>query len=246
MDLQKAKIILDKINSLYKSMGMDEKNIAPIERDLMRDYIRQFYEAFTVDAPKTAILNTKTKVIKARSTTPPPAPKPKVKMKKTPPPPPVIVVEEVEEKIEEKVEVLPSTPAPTPVVKIVSPPVQEKKPVVQAAPPVAKEPEKTKKEHETLFEYKEAKELSERLSELPIKDLSKALGLNEKIFTITELFGGDSDLFERTIMILNGMKDYDEAKKYLSNHIADKYNWATREKKNKAKNFIKLVRRRYK
>ncbi len=240
MDLQKAKIVLDKINSLYKSMGMDEKNIAPIERDLMRDYIRQFYEAFTIDAPKTAILNTKTKVIKARSTPPPPAPKPKVEMKKTPPPPPPVVV--VEE-IEEEVEVIP-TPPPAPVVKVAPAPV--KKPVVQAAQPVEQQTEKTKKEHETLFEYKEAKELSERLSELPIKDLSKALGLNEKIFTITELFGGDSDLFERTIMILNGMKDYDEAKKYLSNHIADKYNWATREKKNKAKNFIKLVRRRYK
>ena len=44
MDLQKSKILLEKINSLHKSMSADARNISVIERDLMRKYIIQLYE----------------------------------------------------------------------------------------------------------------------------------------------------------------------------------------------------------
>ena len=49
MDLTKAKILLDKINRLYRSMSLDEDNVAPIERDLMRDYIKQLYATFLIE-----------------------------------------------------------------------------------------------------------------------------------------------------------------------------------------------------
>ena len=49
MNLQKAKILLEKINALHRSMNMDQGNIASIERDLMLSYVRQLYEACLED-----------------------------------------------------------------------------------------------------------------------------------------------------------------------------------------------------
>jgi hypothetical protein len=54
MDLQKAKIQLEKINALYKSMSADVRNISSIERDLMRSYVLQLYEVF-LDLPATSV-----------------------------------------------------------------------------------------------------------------------------------------------------------------------------------------------
>jgi len=90
-----------------------------------------------------------------------------------------------------------------------------------------------------------AKELSEKLSTLPISDLTKAMGLNEKIFTIKELFGDDQDLFNETMNQLNGLSSFEEAKSTLVK-IADRFEWTDKKKKKKAKNFIKLISRRYK
>ena len=46
MDLQHAKILLEKINALYKSISADENRVSSIERDLMLSYIRQLYDSF--------------------------------------------------------------------------------------------------------------------------------------------------------------------------------------------------------
>ena len=98
---------------------------------------------------------------------------------------------------------------------------------------------------EELFEHGSAKELSEKLSNLPIKDLRKAMGLNEKIFTMNELFGGSQPDYDKAMNELNGMSNFEQAKVYLIQNIAGKYGWTKRGKKKKAQNFIKLVRRRY-
>ncbi len=98
---------------------------------------------------------------------------------------------------------------------------------------------------EALFAFKTATELSEKLSQLPIGDIKKAMGLNERISTQNELFGGDNNAFETTVNALNQLRSYDEAKDYLVRNVAQRYNWAGKEKKDKAKEFIKLVKRRY-
>ena len=115
-----------------------------------------------------------------------------------------------------------------------------------ATPVVVETDQDEMDEIEALFKFREAKELSEKLGDLPIRDLSTALGLNEKIFTINELFGGDKETYDVTIHALNGFVDFEQAKEYLSKHVATKFKWANNERKKKAKIFIKMVRRRYK
>ena len=62
MDLQQAKIILNKINALYKNLSIDEGNIASIEKELMLNYIRQLYEAFLdLDQPTSKKKSKKSK-----------------------------------------------------------------------------------------------------------------------------------------------------------------------------------------
>ena len=80
---------------------------------------------------------------------------------------------------------------------------------------------------------------------MPIKDIKKAMGLNERIFTVNELFGGDQAIFDLTTDTLNKLPDFTQAKNFLMRNAASKYNWDKKGKKSKAKNFIKLVKRRY-
>jgi hypothetical protein len=71
------------------------------------------------------------------------------------------------------------------------------------------------------------------------------MGLNEKIFTINELFGGDGKAFDTALKTLNTFNSFDQAKAYLSENIAGQYDWNERGRKKKAINLIKLIRRRY-
>ena len=207
MNLQQAKIILEKINRLYKSMTLDEKNIDVFEQDLMLSYVKQLYDAFAPEEQQEPIRKT----IPRRAR-------------------PVI------KEVARPVEVAPE-PEPAKVV-------QEETPAPVSPPPPPPPKPKAKPEHEVLFEQKEAKELSEKLSSQPIKDLNKAMGINEKILTINELFSKDDSAYKTAVKQLNVLKSFEEAKPILS-ELAEKHNWTQRNKKKKAQVFIKLVRRRY-
>ncbi len=233
MDLKKAKLLLDKINALYKNISADKKNVSSIERDLMRNYILQFYESFLdVPGPMASDVPSVVEIIKS---TPKPVESRKVEKAPTP------------------------KPAPAPKPKVVSAPAPEPKPEVPAPPPVAEKkappppppapkpaaPLKTNEDLEELFSFNDAKELSEKLSEMPITNIKKAMGLNERIFTVNELFGGDQAVFDLTLDTLNKLPDFNQAKSFLVRNAATKFNWTAKTRKGKAKNFIKLVKRRY-
>lgn len=103
-----------------------------------------------------------------------------------------------------------------------------------------------KSEYDDLFEFKAASELSQRLSETKIEDLNKAMGLNEKFFYINELFGGNSAKFRAcTEFLNNNSKNIETAREYLEANIMDEFHWANAKRKVLAKDFIKIVRRRY-
>ncbi len=235
MELQKAKILLDKINALYNNMNADSKNISSIERDLMKSYIQQLYESF-LDMPGQAVTRSAVEVIKS---------KPKVTLNKpavkktTPAPPPAPAPEPAPVK---------QNPSPPPPPKSAPPkpaPVAVKPPKPEPVAPKTATPVSVSAELEELFSFNSAKELSEKLSEMPIKDIKKAMGLNERIFTVNELFGGDQVVFDLTVDTLNKLSDYDQAKSFLLQNAATKYKWDAKGRQKKAKNFIKLVKRRY-
>jgi hypothetical protein len=227
MNVKQAKILLEKINRLFQSMTMDE-HVSEIEKELMRNYVKSLYEEFMPDGGVKAVPIQKAAPIKV-------APPISVeRVVEIPPPPP-------------KVEVVPiPRPAPRPTA-VETPKVEMKVPPVRVAPPPpAPKPVKLKisEEHEDLFEFQEATDLSERLSQSPIKDLNKAMGINERILTTNELFDGNGDALKDALSTINRLSNFDEAKDYLAN-IAEIYDWASKKKKKKAKIFVKLVRRRF-
>ncbi|MCB9282472.1 MAG: hypothetical protein H6563_00240 [Lewinellaceae bacterium] len=237
MDFQKAGILLEKIHALFKNMSADSEDVSEIEKDLMRAYLRQFYEHFMPHEEDRH--------------EPLPSPLPLERKEKR-----RVEVLNEEEETEKKPqpqppkEELPARPpAPTPRVIVVEEDEDEEPvklpPVVVEKPPKKKYVAEDAEDIDTLFEHHQATELSEKLSELPIQDLNKAMGLNEKIFTINELFDGDQEAFKQSIQTLNGFHSFEEARNFLVQEIAIRYNWALPDRKNKAKNFIKLIRRRY-
>lgn len=101
-------------------------------------------------------------------------------------------------------------------------------------------------EAEALFEEKQAKELSEKLSDLPIADLRKSIALNDRLLLTRELFAGDGQAFDAALTALNSYSNMEDAKNYLLENGVIRYGWLDKKRVEEAKNFIKLVRRRYK
>lgn len=138
----------------------------------------------------------------------------------------------------------------TPAVSTAPPPA----PPVQAVPRetgnAVSDPAKPKttsmnSEMKSLFAIQEGKEISDKLSTTPIKDIGKSMSINEKIFTIQELFGGNQGDFDKVVSKLNGLGSYKEAQEYLASDVVKQNSWLDEEKLKKAKTFLKLVHRKY-
>jgi hypothetical protein len=254
MNLPQAKIALEKIITLYKSLSADEKNISPIERDLMLSYVRQLYETF-LDAPPVSAPSKNVQQEPAPRPKPEPerfAPPPPEPVRYTPPPPPV---EQARPEPIRVVEQPRYTPPPPPVEqpRYTPPPPPVEQPRFTPPPPPPVETPRYAAQNagipsdiEALFEGSNSgKELSDRLSNTAIADLSKAFGLNDRLLTQNELFGGSKAVFDEALKDLNNMSSFDTAKNVIVS-MAARYNWtANEDRKKQAKSFIKLVRRRF-
>ena len=238
MNLQQAKITLEKINRLYQSMTLDS-SIDEHEQQLMLNYIRQFYKAFSGEA--------------LESEGPEPIKTPRVIRKTIETTPVVQEISVPQFTPEPKPDPIPE-PEPIPIAESV--PIRVEKPVKKYTPPPATPtptyqadelPERNiveNDEYEELFELPAAKELSDRLSSTPIRDLTKAISINEKILTCNELFKKDNTRFNDALTTLNGFTSFSEARPYLAS-LANEFGWDKKTRKKKAQVFIKLVRRRY-
>jgi len=98
---------------------------------------------------------------------------------------------------------------------------------------------------EELFIFKQATDLAAKLSESPVSDLSKVLGINEKLLFTKELFGGDSKKFNEAVAIFNSAGYFDKARSFMEHNLIDQFNWLSKDKKSTARDFVKLIRRRY-
>lgn len=263
MNVQNVKQKLDKVNSFYSYLIENQDIVARVDKDAFIASIRALYEACfeeeTVAAPVAEPPTQETP--QAEESTPPTTKKrPKLVFnhqnasKNTP--------KEESQKEEPKKE------APQPEE---TPPVVEQQPLQKEEP----QPEETttpqvspktepvdplqlvKEQHEALneegfqeayeplFRYKAATDLSQKLSTSKLDDLQKALGLNEKFLYINELFGGDVGLFQNTIKTLNDGESFEAARHYIEQNLIAQNDWMNKTKRPVAKDFIKLVRRRY-
>ena len=50
-------------------------------------------------------------------------------------------------------------------------------------------------------------------------DLTKAMGINERMLTVNELFDGDNSAFKAALSALNGLDSYEAAKSYISTQL---------------------------
>jgi hypothetical protein len=86
-------------------------------------------------------------------------------------------------------------------------------------------------------------ELAHVLTEAPIRDLKKAIGVNDRYVFLNELFRGDEAMYERSIKTLNGFRVYQEAEYWINRELKIKLGW--NDSNNIVRHFYQLVRRRF-
>jgi hypothetical protein len=86
-------------------------------------------------------------------------------------------------------------------------------------------------------------ELSEKLQETPLRDLRKAIGINDRYLYINELFNGNEAMFDRSLKTLNAFSVYAEAEFWMERELRIKLGW--KESNPLVQQFIQLVRRRF-
>jgi len=219
MNLDKTAKALKKINRLYEIIN-DIGEASSTEKDLLRAYAKELYESLSDDTLDEQIA----KDIKKQK-------KEEKKLKKE---------KEKAAKVAVTEKMAPEETTPEPVAAPMASSATDSKVAAPTAlggfSPAMQE----------LFELNPANELSDKLSQSPISDLTKAMGINERIFTVNELFGGNQDEFQNLMSALNGLGSYDEAKAVLMKSAASKYDWDIPKNQKKARTFVKLIQRRYK
>lgn len=86
-------------------------------------------------------------------------------------------------------------------------------------------------------------ELMEVLKEAPVKDLRKAIGINDRFLFISELFRGDEAIYERSIKTINNFSIYAEAEFWISRELKTKLGWVADSEA--VQHFDQLVKRRF-
>lgn len=89
----------------------------------------------------------------------------------------------------------------------------------------------------------EKKELGNMLKESPVKDLKKAIGINDRFVFIEELFRGDENMYERSIKTINSFSIFPEAEYWIQRELKTKIGWD--EESPAVQHFDQLIRRRF-
>ena len=86
-------------------------------------------------------------------------------------------------------------------------------------------------------------DLGDTLTEAPIKDLRKAISLNDQFLFINELFRGDEIAYERSIKTINSFSIFAEAEYWIQRELMVKNGW--RADNEMVAQFYQLVKRRF-
>ena len=86
-------------------------------------------------------------------------------------------------------------------------------------------------------------ELSDTLTEAPVRDLKKAIGVNDRFLFINELFRGDEAMYERSIKTINNFSIFPEAQYWIQRELKLKIGWNDTDPV--VKQFDQLVKRRF-
>jgi hypothetical protein len=243
MDIKSFNKKLIKISALTDT-GNDNVQLSPLERDLLLSYIRDLYDLALdnqpvkhqtssveikkqekIEAVVTDVVVTPTTQIPEEITIPketyiPPVSTPEI----VEPPKATVIVENIE---------LPKVTHTETVIQVEIP--------KQVTKPSNLNPDQLAE----LFADEKVTDLSDKLALTPVKDLTKSMGINERIFTQQELFGNNQMQFNETLQKLNNCQNFIEAKQYLLDNVISVYDWTNEQKIKKAATFVKLVKRKF-
>ena len=68
-------------------------------------------------------------------------------------------------------------------------------------------------------------ELLETLRETPVRDLRKAIGINDRFLFINDLFRGDEPMYERSLKTINSFNIFAEAEYWINRELKVKLGW---------------------
>lgn len=233
MNIKKIEKQLKKINQLFENIKEDG-TVSAIERDLMLSYVRGLYEKI-VEPQNNSSKNASKSEAK---------PKEKIDIPKIEKPAPKMddLATVVMKEVVEADQIIQDTPTSNNLETSAAVSIQHQTVVHEV---VEAPKQQIPEELVELFKFESVNELSDKLSRAPISDLTKSMGINEKIFTVQELFGGDSSLFNNAMESLDKLSSLEQARDYLVQNVAVAQNWGAEGKIKKAANFIKLISRRY-
>ena len=121
----------------------------------------------------------------------------------------------------------------------------QKQPVLPINEPV-KEINESAATHATSLneKLKQSKiDLGDTLTEVPVRDLRKAIGVNDRFLFINDLFRGDEAVYERSIKTINSFSIFPEAEYWIQRELKVKNGWNDSDEL--VKQFYQLVKRRF-
>jgi hypothetical protein len=86
-------------------------------------------------------------------------------------------------------------------------------------------------------------DLGDTLTEAPVRDLKKVIGVNDRFLYINELFRGDENMYERSIKTINGFSILPEAEYWIQRELKVKLAW--NDDNETVQQFTQLVKRRF-
>lgn len=254
MDLNKALRLLNKIQAFLDNGNANE--LSRLEKDLIKTYVQQLYEAVTTEEKSQTVEPSK------------PAERHEPKLHKEEPVSkmevPVIKIQEPPKQDYEKhvfpeyqhIEKEKPVEKEMPPLEIkMSPPAQESRAYQFHVPEPVKETvhaarsitpsDNSSEALDNLFDIHKSEDIASRFNQVTIPSIESAMGLNERIFTLNELFGGDKSLFDSWCSRLNNLNSFEEAKNVLISGPAKDFKWADPQRIKMAEQFIRIVWRKY-
>lgn len=86
-------------------------------------------------------------------------------------------------------------------------------------------------------------EVVNALQGTPIRDLKKAIGVNDRYLFVHDLFRGDENMYERSLKTINGFNIYPEAQYWIQRELKVKLSWP--DNSDTVKLFDQLIKRRF-
>ena len=239
MRASKISDLLSKINRAIENPAFPA--VSKLERDLLKQYVRDLYEVIDADGQDTnsVVEPTKKEIINEE---PALIKKPIIR-----PNADLLIQEEtvltrVTEPLKQEVVTIKkeTTPIAKPEIKIETPVEKKIEKVVQSVTSSINESIKTGGSLNEKLKTSSSVEMHKKLAIKPLKEL---IDLNKKFILLNELFKGNAEAYTTAITHIDTRPDYETAQSFISTQLVSNYYWD--ETKQSTRMFSKLVRMKF-